>query len=117
MKDPKVKMELTREDGHTHQTSVIRKVRDYLPETNDKYCQSCTTSSERTYGYSMTHAHTVTCTCHEDRHDAEDAIRMVSFTHYERLNAGDSVYLKSVSGGAWVGETSKFIFSGEFISE
>ena len=116
MKSAEFKMELTLEDGDTHQTSVIRNVQDNLPETKDKYCQSCTSSSHYSSS-SYGHSHTVTCSCNEDHQDAEDAIRMVSFTHYERLNAGDSVYLKYVSGGSWVGATSKCIFRGEYISE
>ena len=107
---PKVKMELTREDGDTHQSSVIREIHQDLPRIKDKYCKSCST-----YGYN---SRTVTCTCDDNYyHDSEEAIRLMSFTHYERLNADDSVYLKAVSGGAYVGENVKFIFSGEYISE
>ena len=99
-------MELTREDRDTRQSSVIRKLQEELPRIKDKYCNSCLRSS---------YSQLVTCTCDYEYHDFEDAVRMVSFAHYERLNAGDSVYLKSVSGGAYVGESSKFIFSGEYI--
>ena len=115
VKRAKFQIDLTREDGDTHQTSVIRVIQDDLPETNDKYCQSCTTSSSSSSRYS--HSHAVTCTCNEDHQEAEDAVRMMSITHFQRLNAGDSVYLKDVSGGIWVGGTSQFIFSGEYITE
>ena len=65
----------------------------------------------------LEHPCTVTCTCNEDHQEAEDAVRVMSITHFQKLNAGDSVYLKQVSGGIWVGGTSNFIFSGEYISE
>ena len=55
---PKVKMELTREDGDTHQSSVIREIHQDLPRIKDKYCKSCST-----YGYN---SRTVTCTCDDN---------------------------------------------------
>ena len=106
----KVEIELTREDRDTQQSSVLRKVQEELPRTKDRYCNSCSTSRYN--------SRSVTCTCDDNYyHDSEDAIRLMSITHYEELNAGDSVYLKFVSGGAWVGGTSKFTFSGEYIQE
>ena len=101
-------MELTREDGDTHQSSVIRRIEEELPRTKDKYCNSCSYSRYQS---------SVSCTCADLLHDSEDAIRLMSLTHFERLNAGDSVYLKAVSGGAYVGGNVKFTFSGEYISE
>ena len=48
---------------------------------------------------------------------SESAIRQMSFTHYLKLSEGDSIYLKAVSGEAYVGGKSKLMFSGEYISE
>ena len=48
---------------------------------------------------------------------SESAIRQMSFTHYLKLSEGDSIYLKAVSGEAYIGGKSKFMFSGEYISE
>ena len=103
-------MELTREDVATHQTSVLREIQDDLPKTKDKYCGTCTYSPNII-------GNRVSCSCTEHNQDAEKAVRTMSLTHYERLNAGDSVYVKAVSGGVYVGETNKFMFSGEYISE
>lgn len=108
MSQTKVKMELTKEDIVTHQTLVLREIQDDLPETKDKYWGSCTYSSYR---------NRVSCSCTEGTHDADSAVRTMGIAHYERLNAGDSVYIKAVPGGVYVGETNKFMFSGEYISE
>ena len=56
----------------------------------------------------------------KDHQDAEDAILMMSITNFEKLNAGNSVFLEQVSGGIWVGRAKRannFFFSGEFISK
>ena len=104
----KVKMELTKEDIATNQTFVLREIQDDLPATKDKYCGSCTYSSYR---------NRVSCSCTEGTHDADSAVRTMGLAHFERLNAGDSVYVKAVSGGVYVGDKNKFMFSGEYISE
>ena len=109
MRDRIVKVELVRESRGGLGTAVIREIKQELPRSRDKYCQNCHTN--------WRDRDSISCTCNDNFRDPESVIRQMSFTHYEKLTEGDSIYLKAVSGEAYIGGKSKFMFSGEFISE
>ena len=112
VRDRIVKIEFVRENRGGLWTTVMQEIKQEYPRFQDKYCENChKVTSLRDYST------TISCTCRDNFREPESAIRQMSFTHYEKLTEGDSIYLKAVSGEAYIGGKSKFMFSGEFISE